>query len=75
MPVGSTSQASLADALGIGQQTISAWKRGTCRPEPHHREALARVAGIPAASWYSARERVVAEGPEDRTATRHLRTG
>lgn len=57
-----TSQATLAAALGIGQQTISAWKRGTCRPEPHHRDALARIAGIAADEWYSPDELAVSRG-------------
>lgn len=57
-----TSQATLAAALGVGQQTISAWKRGTCRPEPHHRDALARIAGIPASTWYSPDELAVSLG-------------
>lgn len=57
-----TSQASLAAVLTIGQQTISAWKRGTCRPEPHHRDALERIAGIPAKAWYSPDELAVSCG-------------
>lgn len=57
-----TSQATLAAAMTIGQQTISAWKRGTCRPEPHHRDALARIAKIPAESWYSPDELAVSRG-------------
>lgn len=66
-----TSQGALAAALGIGQQTISAWKRGTCRPEPHHRDALERIAGIPAPSWYSPDELAVSRGapmPEAKSA-------
>ena len=61
-PIGSVSQATLAAAMSIGQQTISAWKRGTCRPEPHHRDALARIAGIPADAWYSPDELAVSRG-------------
>lgn len=57
-----TSQSTLAAALGIGQQTVSAWKRGTCRPEPHHRDALSRIAHIPVTAWYSARELEVSTG-------------
>jgi transcriptional regulator with XRE-family HTH domain len=61
-PVGAVSQASLAAVLKIGQQTISAWKRGSCRPEPHHRDALARIAGIPADCWYSPDELAISRG-------------
>lgn len=61
-PLGSVSQATLAATMGIGQQTISAWKRGSCRPEPHHRDALARIAGIPAEAWYSPDELAVSRG-------------
>ena len=61
-PLGSVSQATLAASMGIGQQTISAWKRGSCRPEPHHRDALARIAGIPAECWYSPDELAVSRG-------------
>lgn len=57
-----TSQAQLAAAMGIGQQTISAWKRGSCRPEPHHRDALARIAGIATDAWYSPDELAVSRG-------------
>ncbi len=61
-PVGSVAQATLAATMNIGQQTISAWKRGTCRPEPHHRDALERIAGIPAESWYSPDELAMSRG-------------
>lgn len=57
-----TSQSSLAAAMSIGQQTVSAWKRGACRPEPHHRDALARIAGIPSEAWYSPDELAVSRG-------------
>ncbi len=63
--LGTNSQASLATAMGVGQQTISAWKRGTCRPEPHHRDALARVAAIPSESWYSPDELAVSKGADE----------
>ncbi len=61
----SNSQASLGLALSVGQQTISAWKRGACRPEPHHRDALARVANIRADAWYSSSELAVSKGPDE----------
>lgn len=67
--LGTTSQASLAASLGIGQQTVSAWKRGSCRPEPHHRDALERIARIPTDAWYSPDELAVSRGaPEAKSA-------
>lgn len=63
----SRSQAALAADLGIDQSSISAWVRGTSRPEPHFRHALARITLIPFDAWYSAEERSIAHG--NRTGT------
>lgn len=52
----------LAEQLGIGQQSVSNWKRGTARPEPELRDALERLIGIPRTDWYTADERAVARG-------------
>lgn len=62
------SQARLALALSVGQQTVSAWKRGLCRPEPHHRDALARIAGIPVECWYSPDELDISRGVTAKSA-------
>lgn len=58
----SKSQAALARELEIEQQSISQWKRGVSRPEPHYREALQRVALIPFEAWYSPAELAIARG-------------
>lgn len=66
-------QTQLADALGLGQQAISAWKTGRARPGTHHREALKRLAGIPVEAWYSPDELAIARGRVAATPAR--RTG
>ena len=46
-----SSQSKVAITLGVKQPTVSAWTRGTSRPEPHLRDALVELAGIPTAEW------------------------
>ena len=48
-----------ARALGIDQSTVSLWKAGRGRPEPHLRAALAKLVGIPEQAWMTAGERGV----------------
>lgn len=56
------SQVALGAELGVDQSAISAWARGTARPEPHFREALRRIALIPTEAWYSPDELAIAKG-------------
>jgi len=63
------SQGALARALGIAQQSISQWAKGIARPAPQHREALERIARIPASAWYTADERAIANGDVKATGT------
>lgn len=56
------SQTGLAEKLGLGQSSISAWTRGTSRPEPHFRHAIERLTLIPFDAWYSDEERQIAYG-------------
>jgi transcriptional regulator with XRE-family HTH domain len=45
------SQAEVAGALGIAQQTISAWARGGAVPGVLHRVRLKVLTGIPTDAW------------------------
>lgn len=47
----------LAARLSISQPSVSAWLRGSSRPEPHLREALELLVGIPRDHWNTSRER------------------
>jgi transcriptional regulator with XRE-family HTH domain len=55
------SQSSLARKLSLRQSAVSLWIRGSSRPEPHLREALALITGIPAADWETTEERALVE--------------
>lgn len=55
------SQSDLASTLGISQPSVSAWLRGGSRPEPHLREAIRLLTGIPSSDWDTAEERAVIE--------------
>jgi transcriptional regulator with XRE-family HTH domain len=46
----------IGEKLGINQSAVSAWCRGTSRPEPHFRQALKLLAGIPEDSWETREE-------------------
>lgn len=48
----------------VKQQAVSAWVRGEARPEPHFRDGLERVLGIPREAWYTAGELAIARGRE-----------
>lgn len=50
------SQGWLANELGISQPSVSAWVRGTSRPEEHLRDALRMLTGIPVDAWRTAVE-------------------
>lgn len=50
-------QADLAKALGVSQQAVSMWVTGRSRPSAHQREAIERIAGIPATTWLTDVER------------------
>jgi transcriptional regulator with XRE-family HTH domain len=54
-------QTSVAKTLAVEQSTVSLWKRGLTRPEPHHRRALELLTGIPEADWETDDERAVVE--------------
>lgn len=62
------SQVEVARALGVEQPAISVWARGNSRPEPHFRDALERLYGIPRDAWYSAGELAIAHGSRTDTA-------
>ena len=57
LAAGSLSQSSLAARLGIAQPSVSAWLAGTTRPQAHYREAIERIAGVPAKDWQTDDER------------------
>jgi transcriptional regulator with XRE-family HTH domain len=46
-----SSQTAVAKVLGVKQPTVSAWVSGHARPEPHLRDALAELTGIPTEQW------------------------
>lgn len=56
-----TSQEALGDALGVSQATVSAWVRGTARPESHFREAMELLARVTREQWETPDERAVVE--------------
>jgi transcriptional regulator with XRE-family HTH domain len=51
------SQSSLAKSLDVSQPAVSAWLCGRARPEPHVREAIEILTGIPASGWGTDDER------------------
>ena len=44
-------QKDLADRLGVTQQAIPQWIKGTSKPDPLCRKKLERVLGIPEEAW------------------------
>lgn len=42
---------SLAEKIGVSKATIYRWRDGKKVPDPHHRVALFRLAGIPPLAW------------------------
>jgi len=56
------SQSALARMLGISQPSVSEWVRLRSRPEPHFRDALEIILGIPRDDWMTAAERAVVAG-------------
>jgi transcriptional regulator with XRE-family HTH domain len=64
-PASGWSQSKIANALTIAQTSVSLWFRRRTRPEPHHREALECLLGIPRDAWKTddelVRERAVVE--------------
>jgi transcriptional regulator with XRE-family HTH domain len=52
-------QSDLALELGVRQGRISQWKTGHSRPEPHYREALRILLGIPPLEWLTPDELLV----------------
>jgi transcriptional regulator with XRE-family HTH domain len=54
---GAPSQRALAARLGTTEGTLYAWKRGFRRPGAAYRQALERIAAIPAYAWLTAKER------------------
>jgi transcriptional regulator with XRE-family HTH domain len=52
-----TSQTAVADVLGVKQPTVSAWVSGQARPEPHLRDVLEELTGIPTEQWELKAER------------------
>jgi len=53
------SQSSLAKTLGVSQPAVSAWLSGGSRPEPHLREAIEILTGIPSGGWDTDDERAL----------------
>jgi ribosome-binding protein aMBF1 (putative translation factor) len=51
------SQSWLARETKIAQSSVGLWVHGKSRPEPHLREALEILLGIPREAWDTARER------------------
>jgi|GEM_PF-3823942 len=52
--------ADIGRALGVGRQLVAKWVGGRQRPEPHFRDAIEGVLGIPRADWYTDEERRIA---------------
>lgn len=67
----SRSQRFLADELSVSQPSVSAWIRGTARPEAHYRAAIEILTGIPAADWQTDEERMVVERVVERVRAQH----
>lgn len=60
---GALTELEVAQAIGVAQQTVSAYaKRGVRPTQPHVRQALERVYGIPQSSWQTPEERKLATG-------------
>lgn len=45
------SQGYIAKKLGVSQPAVRNWVVGTSRPEPHFRDALQALCGIPPSAW------------------------
>ena len=54
-------QAALARALGIAGPSVNGWVLGRSRPEPHLRQSLEILTGIPAGDWDTDAERAIVE--------------
>ncbi len=54
-------QAALARALGIAGPSVNGWVLGRSRPEPHLRQSLEFLTGIPAGDWDTDAERAIVE--------------
>lgn len=52
-----SSQSDVGRKLGVSQPTVSAWVSGRTRPEPHLRDALQALTGIPVSEWEQPEER------------------
>lgn len=61
-------QAAVASAIHARQQYVSSWARGLARPEPPFRDALERVYGLAATSWYSTDELAISQGVSEEQA-------
>jgi transcriptional regulator with XRE-family HTH domain len=57
--LGTTTQAKLAELLGVGQSAVSHWVRGASRPEAHHRLVLWVLFKIPETAWMTPAEEAV----------------
>ena len=66
-------QGRLAAELGVSQPSVSAWVNLTARPDPHYREAIERLLGIPASGWMTAAERQIATTPRTRARRRRVK--
>lgn len=62
----SRSQGAIAKLLGVTQPAVRAWMRGTSRPEPHLREAIEVLTGVPEATWELESERVAKQAAIER---------
>ena len=60
--VDESSQAQVAESLGVCQQTVSAYYRRASRPTGIRRERMHKVLGIVESDWDTAEERRFAEG-------------
>lgn len=65
----------LADLLGISQAAVWQWLHTGNRPLQQHREALERLAGIPADSWLSAEERAAKRAMDERLSALEITGG
>jgi transcriptional regulator with XRE-family HTH domain len=47
-------QTEIATAIGVTQQTVSGWLKGTTAPSPERAELLEKLFGIPESAWREA---------------------
>jgi transcriptional regulator with XRE-family HTH domain len=57
-------QETLAEALGVTQQAVSAWLRGVTKPSPERIKRIETLLGVSATDWLDEAANVVEGGDE-----------